>query len=145
MASRLPLIFSVPTSAAGATPAATFAFFSVGYKPPRQNRDTAIDRVHNQNGVFNYVYDNGPGAYEWDQFQIEINDAFANGEPGSADTQWANLQFLWNFQGPIGFAAPEGVYSVGWAAAPLERQFARYPGSAGDKIVTRVVINLQEE
>jgi hypothetical protein len=46
----------------------------------------------------------------------------------------------------MGLAAPEGAYSVGWANAPLERQFRRYPGSTGDKITDYVVVvNIEEQ
>lgn len=145
MSDRRPIVFSVPESGGGATPAATLAFFTVGYRPPRQDRSSSRDTVHNQNGIFKYVYDNGPGPYAWDQFQIEVNDAFS-GELGDANTQWANLLFLWNYQdGPMGMEAPDGVYSVGWADAPLERQFMGFPGAAGDKVTYRVVVNIEEQ
>lgn len=141
-----PLYFSVPTSGGGATAAATIGFFTIGYQPPRQTRSSSRDIVHNQNGVFKYVYDNGPGVFEWNQFEIEINDKFS-AQLGTATTQYNNLQFLWNYLGgPIGMAAPEGVYSVGFTGAPLERQFKVYPSAAGDKAAeARYVINIEEQ
>lgn len=145
MSDRLAIILSVPTSGGGATPAATMPFFTVGYRPPRQGRSVSRDVVHNQNGLFIYPYDNGPGLREWDQFQIEVNDSFTNELGANGQEQYERLQFLWNYQGIMGLADPIGVYSVGWAPAPWEPQFKRYPGSAGDKIYDlRVVVNLEE-
>lgn len=141
------IIFSVPTSGGGATPAATFSFYTAGYRPARQPRSKTRDIVHNQNGVFIYPYDNGPNRYQWDQFEIVLSEAF-KAELGNSDTQWAQLRFLWQYMdGPMGFSAPDGVYSVGWGDnASMERQFKRYPASAGDKINEyRVVIEIEEE
>jgi hypothetical protein len=150
MAQRIPLILSVPTSAGGDTAAATFAFFSGDYRPPRQGRSTASDTVHNQNGLFKYRYDNGPNVFEWQTFRIIVSDRFMNDGVGntaigSATQQLSHLDFLWNYvEGPLGFAAPEGVYSVDWAEAPLEKVFRGFPGAAGDKIDWDVSINFEE-
>lgn len=138
------LTFSVPTSGAGATPAATFSFFTIGYRPPRQHRISGQDVVSNQNGIFKYRYDNGPGPYEWNTFEIRISDTFRN-ELGSATQQQANLDFLWQYKsGPMGMADPERVYSVVWAPVPLEPVFEGFPVAAGDKIHKRYSISLEE-
>lgn len=145
MADLTPLILSVPTSAGGATAAATFGFFTSGYRAPRQGRSTAQDIVHNQNGIFKYRYDNGPNVFTWEPFRIIINDNFNNKLAMSATQQLANLDFLWNYiEGPLGLAAPEGVYAVDWANAPLEKVMLGAPLAAGDKIAWAVTVNFEE-
>jgi hypothetical protein len=136
------VILSVPTSGAGATPAATYAFFTRGYKPPRQARSIGFDYVHNQNGLHKYVYDNGPNINTWDPFQIVCGDQFK--DLGSASVQFGNLLFLWNYIGPISMQAPEGAYTVAWADAPLEKQFAQFPSAVGDKIEFGVTVTFEE-
>lgn len=139
----LPIILSVPTSGAGSTAAATFTFATVGYRPPRQLRATASDTVKNQNGVTKHVYDNGPGPYEFPQFQVAIHPETERAL-GPVEDQWADLQFLWNYlEGPMGMQTPDGVYSVIWSPSALEPDFLRYPG-AGDKLDLRVVVTFEE-
>lgn len=138
------LIMSVPTSGAGATPAATFSFFTDGYKPPRQSRATASDVVHNQNGVFIYVYDNGPGPYAWSPFRIVCSDKFQD-YIGTATQQYANFDFLWRYtEGSILLRAPEGMYQVHWTDSPLERDFRQFPSAVGDKIEYVIQVNFEE-
>ncbi len=142
----IPILLSVPTSGGGATPAATYSFYTSGYRPPRQGRSAGTDIVHNQNGIHKYRYDNGPNVHIWEPFQIRISDDFRT-ELGAATTQWQRLQFLWNYvEGPMKMHVPEGIYDVVWADAPLERRFgSHYPtGASGDKLSYDVVINFEE-
>ena len=143
---RNHIVLSVPTSGNGATAAATYSFFTSGYRPPRQSRSISRDVVHNQNGVFTYVYDNGPGVHQWDTFEIRIQDAFTN-EVGSATVQLQRLEFLWRYnEGPMGLRAPEGVYQVGWSDQPMEKYFFDYPADTGspDAFQFRIPIALEE-
>lgn len=142
MSGELWITLSVPTSGAGATAAATYQFASRGYKPPRQGRSIGFDDVHNQNGLFRYVYDNGPNTRTWEPFDIVCTDEF--GGLGAATVQIARLEFLWRYRGAIGMQAPDGVYTVSWADAPLEKQFESFPHAAGDKIKMRAVVNFEE-
>lgn len=138
------IILSVPTSANSATPAATFAFMTSGYRPARQGRSIGEDIVHNQNGIFGYVYDNGPNVRVWDPFVIRCDDAF-KGQMGSATQQAANLDFMWQYhEGPMTMQAPDGTYPVHWAATDLARQFVSFPAEVGDKLVMDVTVNLEE-
>jgi hypothetical protein len=146
VANFVPLYLSVPTSGAGGTAAATYGFFSSNYKPPRQGRSTSMDIVHNQNGVFKYRYDNGPNIHHWEPFDLILLDEFKNAL-GGATLQWQRLQFLWNYvEGPLGLAAPEGVYTVDWASAALERQFyGKYPAPSDAKVHEyRVLVQFDE-
>ena len=143
MSDYIPIILSIPISGGGASPAATFAFMTSGYRPPAQGRTTAQEIVHNRNGIFKFRYDNGPNVYVWTPFQLVLMDAF--GGMGSAAEQWERLLALWNYkEGPLGMRAPEGEYTVDWATQQLERQFIRYPGAAGDKQEFYVVVNFEE-
>jgi len=144
MPEAVPIFLSVPTSAGGATAAATFGFFTSGYRAPRQGRSTSQDIVHNQNGIFKYRYDNGPNVHTWEPFRIIASDTFRDAI-GSATQQLANLDFLWNYvEGPLGMAAPDGVYSVDWANAPLERVMLDTPLAAGDKIKWAISVAFEE-
>lgn len=144
----IPIILSVPTSANGATAAATYAFFSSDYRPPRQERASENDTVQNPNGTFRYNYDNGPGPYVWQPFMVVLTDDFEIGYLPRATQQWANLQHLWKYtEGPMGMQTPDGIYTVIWAAgAPLERAFLTSKGAAGDKqaVEFRVPLNFEE-
>jgi hypothetical protein len=142
------IVMSVPTSGNGATPAATFSFFTEGYKPARQARAVGWDDVNNHNGHFRYRYDNGPGAFAWEPFAIVCSDspAIANyGATQSATQQLANVLFLWQYTSAIGLTAPDGTYSVGWGQADLERRFTIFPSAAGDKLEIRCPITLVED
>lgn len=137
------IVLSVPISGGGSTAAATFSFWTSGYKPPRQPRATSFDDVNNQNGRFRYIFDNGPGALVWEPFEIAFIDAGKDFAGGAATQQAANLDFLWNYRAAMGMQTPDGIYSVAWADAPLERRFGQFPSAAGDKIhdEMRVVVN----
>jgi len=137
------IILSVPTSGNGATAAATFAFFTSGYQPPRQTRAVNWDDVHNQNGHFRYRYDNGPGALTWGNFQLVFNDSLAPAGP-SATQMLANFNFLNQYTGAMGLAAPDGIYSVAWGKSDLEHRFGQFPAGVGDKYERRVVVSIVE-
>jgi hypothetical protein len=140
------IVLSVPTSGGGATPAATFAFGTQDYKPPRQGRSTSFDDVHNQNGRHRYVYDNGPGFRAWDPFRVKCVDELQTILGVSATQQHAQMEFLWNYIGPIGMLAPEGVYTVHWADSQKQLGWlgGRYPAGAGDKIAYDVSVAFEE-
>lgn len=144
------IILSVPTSGisgtTAATAAATFAFFTEGYKPARQSRAVGWDDVNNHNGTFRYRYDNGPGPFAWEPFAVVLSDAqpMRDYASGSATQQLANLLFLWQYRASMGLSAPDGTYSVGWGQADLEKRLTQFPASAGDKLELRVPIVLVE-
>lgn len=138
------IILSVPTSGNGATAAATFAFFTSGYQPPRQARAVGWDDVHNQNGHFRYRYDNGPGALSWSPFQLVFNDNLKPAGP-SATQMLSNFAFLNQYTGAMGLAAPEGVYTVAWGKSDIEHRFTEFPVGAGDKYEWRTVVNIVED
>lgn len=139
------IVLSVPTSGSGATPGATFSFSTSGYKPPRQGRSLGTDIVHNQNGAFKYVYDNGPNFWAWDPFEAVLTDQFSGVSGGGATQQYANLRFLWNYVGVMGIRTPDGAYNVVWAAgADFQQSFQQFPNSVGDKMEFRVTLNIEE-
>lgn len=143
MAEPSIIILSVPTSGDGATAAATFAFFTSGYNPPRQPRAVNWDDVANQNGHFRYRYDNGPGPLTWGSFQLVFNDNLGHAGP-SATQQLANFEFLNQYTGILGMKAPEGTYSVAWGKGDIEHRFNAYPTGVGDKYERRVVVSVVE-
>lgn len=140
------IILSVPTSGAGATGSATFAFFTEGYKAPNQSRAVGWDDVSNHNGQFRYRYDNGPGPFAWEPFAVVCSDAQPMRELASASAtqQLANLNFLWQYTGAIGMQAPDGLFSVAWGQSDLQKRFTTFPASAGDKLELRCPIVLVE-
>lgn len=146
MANPNVIVMSVPTSGNGATAAATFSFFTDGYKPPRQARAVAWDDVNNQNGHFRYRYDNGPAALSWEPFAVVCSDspAITGLVGGSATQHYANLSFLWQYTASLGLRSPEGTYTVAWGQADMERRFTSFPSAAGDKFEFRVPITLVE-
>lgn len=128
----------------GATAAATYRFMTKNYTPPAQERHIDFDIVHNQNGKFKYVYDNGPGFKRWPQFMITCQEAFSSLLGANAATQFARLQALWEHRGTLGMSAPEGTYSIHWATDPLEQSFLIYPKAVGDKIERDVAVQFEE-
>lgn len=128
----------------GATPAATYAFFTKDYKPPTQDRSLDYDVVINQNGKFKYVYDNGPGFKKWQPFSIACEQAFASVVGATAGGQYARIIELWNYPGIIGLKAPEGTYSVHWSDNPLESAFRVFPTKTTDKPEWEVVVQFEE-
>jgi hypothetical protein len=140
MANEQAILLSYPTyGPSGAeVNAATYAFFTSGYTPPSTGRSIGSDLVHNRNGAFQYVYDNGPNFHRWDPFRIVMEDpqAFANSPVGrTATQQYQDLQDLWAHLGQLQLGSPDGVYSVYWAPGnDLVREWRRYPTKVGDKI-----------
>lgn len=127
------IIFSVPTSGGGATPAATYSFMSRGYKQPHQGRASGMDTIGNQNGSFRYIYDNGPGPYDWEPFELVLSDRFAGVAGGMATQQAANFLFLWSYTGPMGMRVPGGTYTVAWQPGmDLQREWLSFPTDVGD-------------
>jgi hypothetical protein len=124
--------------------AATYQFFTADYKPPTHKRSIGYDIVHNHNGVFKYVYDNGPNFKVWAPFRLIMDDKFEPILGASATTQWQNLEDLWDHTGSLVMAAPDGTYGVHWAVEDLEKEFARYPDAVGDKIEYRVTVQFEE-
>jgi hypothetical protein len=102
------------------------------------------DDVHNKNGHFRYLYDNGPGPKTWKPFEIVTNDVFTNLLGASATQQWANLQALCEHVGAMGFAAPDGTHQVHWGQSEFEPHFEAMPRAVGDKIDYAVAIQLEE-
>jgi hypothetical protein len=137
-----PNLLTFSTATVGDVPAATYSFASSGYQTPRQGRSIGMDVVHNQNGIFKYVYDQGPGIYSWDPFELVFDDDLT--DLGSATVQWENFLNIWNHQGGMGFRAPESTYQVHFSSQELQRRFQRFPASVGDKMEFRVTIQLEE-
>lgn len=109
-----------------ATPAATYQFFSSDYRPPSQERSFDTDVVHNQNGKFKYLYDNGPGFKKWSPFNILCEERLGTLIGQNAAQQLANLLTLWEHPGVLGMRAPEGTYIVHWAEN-MDRNFRVFP------------------
>lgn len=139
------IIISVPTAGDGASAAATFAFVTRGYTPAHQSRASANDTVVNQNGTFQWYYDNGPGPLEWAPFEIICSDRFLRICGGSATQQKANLDYAWQYIGRLGLQDPLGAYQVLWAPGQaLERGFRRYPARVGDPLEMLLAVQLIE-
>lgn len=128
----------------GATAAATFNFITRGYQPPAETRHIDFDIVHNQNGRFKYVYDNGPGFRRWNTFEITCQNAFENLVQVNAEQQYARLIRMWNFKGALGMEIAEEVYSVHWAQETVEPAFVQFPREVGDHIERDVRVQFEE-
>lgn len=136
---------SVPTAGNGASAAATFLFVTRNYEPPHQGRAMAIDTIVNQNGVFQWIYDNGPGPWEWAPFDIICSDSFSNICGGGATQQYANALYLWQYIGRRGLQDPVGSYDVVWSPDQnLDRGFRRFPVNVGDPIELLLTVQLKE-
>ena len=140
------IILSHPTyvGPSGATAAATHSFFTKNYKPPAQDRSLDFDIVHNQNGKFKYVYDNGPGFKRWETFEITCQDNWTQFLALNAQQQFAALLKFWNFPGIMGMQTPEGTYSIHWAQDPQEQNFIIFPREVGDGIEMDVAVTFEE-
>ena len=141
------LILSHPTynGPSGATAAATYQFFTKGYKPPADTRHVDSDIVHNQNGKFKYVYDNGPGFRRWPPFTVACEGGVIADRLGiSAESQYLNLRRLWNFKGVMGMEIAEEVYDIHWAQDPLEPAFISFPRQVGDQVEREVQVQFEE-
>lgn len=128
--------------------AATYAFYTRGYNPPAAGRSVGEDLVHNRNGAFKYVYDNGPNFNHWDPFEIVMEDsqAFVNSPVGvTATQQYQNLLDLWNHLGQLQMGTPDGTYSVYWAMGnDLVRRWRTFPTKVGDKIEYSVQVQFTQ-
>jgi hypothetical protein len=125
-------------------PSATYSFMSRGYAPPERKRAIGWDDVQNANGHFRYVYDNGPSGKSWKTFELVTNDNFTNLLGASATQQFLNILNLWDYTGPMGMSAPDGIHEVHWGQASLLPKFETMPGSAGDKIDYSVAVQFEE-
>jgi len=144
-----PVVISHPTyvginGTSVATPAATYFFFTADYQPPNQARSLEVDIVHNQNGRFKYVYDNGPAFKTWEPFRIRCEQAFATILGATAGQQYARLSEMWEYPGVLKLKTPDGTYSVHWAASNLERSFRAYPKATNELIEWDVVVQFEE-
>lgn len=128
----------------GATPAATYAFFTKDYKPPNQSRALETDIVINQNGRFKYVYDNGPGFKAWEPFAIRCEQAFASVVGATAGKQYERLREMWEYPGVLGMKAPDGVHSVHWSSSPIEQALKVFPIKTTDALEWEVVVQFEE-
>jgi len=146
MAQRQPIFLSYPTFGPSGdyTAGATYIFFSGDYTPPAEGRSLGKDVVHNRNGVYKYLYDNGPNFNEWSPFRLTLDDA-VRGFAGTATQQWQNLQDLWTHIGQLKLGAPEGSYAVHWAEGmSLSKRFLAFPAMVGDKIEYSVDVQFEE-
>lgn len=140
----LTLSHSTYVGPSGATAAATYEFFTKDYKQPMEERHVQYDIVHNQNGKFKYVYDNGPGFRRWPPFSIKCEERFSDLGLGNAATQYTKLKEMWEFKGVLGMKAPEGSYLVHWSDSGLEHNFRVFPREVGDVIEREVIVQFEE-
>ena len=140
------LTISHPTyvGASGATAAATYSFVTSGYRPPAESRHVDFDIVHNQNGKFKYVYDNGPGFRKFPSFDIHCEDQFQALTGANAANQYARLREMWSYRGILGLEIAEEAYSVHWPAEALESAFIIFPREVGDVIERTVTVQFEE-
>lgn len=141
------IIFSyatyIPRGGTVATAAATYAFFTSDYEPPQQERSIDSDVVHNQNGKFKYVYDNGPGFKKWKPFNVHCEQSFRVLLGATAGMQFDRLKSLWEKPGVIGMETPEGIYTVMWGDS-LERAFRVFPKKNNDILEHVVTVQFEE-
>jgi hypothetical protein len=130
--------------ASGATAAATYQFMTKGYGPPAQDRHIDFDIVHNQNGKFKWIYDNGPGFKRWPAFVITCQDVFQYLVGANAAAQFDRLLELWEHKGNLVIEGPDGVHNIHWSSDPQEQSFIRYPRQEGDKIEMDVQVQFEE-
>lgn len=139
-----PNLITISHPVYGATPAATYSFFTSEYKPPAQARSLEMDIVHNQNGKFKYIYDNGPGFRSWAPFTVRCEESFSKHLNATAGKQYERITEMWNYPGVLGLKTPDGVYSVHWAANTIEQAFRAFPVQVGDKLEWEVVVQFEE-
>ena len=140
----LTLSHATYSGASGATAAATYQFITRQYKPPAEDRHVDSDVVHNQNGKFKYVYDNGPGFRRWASFQITCQDAFTDLLGANAEVQYSHIREMWNHPGILGMEIAEEVYDVHWAQDPMEPNFVIFPRTVGDRVERDVNVQFEE-
>lgn len=141
-----PIVLSHATylGPSGATAAATYSFMTSEYKPPSQERHFSTDVVHNQNGKFKYLYDNGPGFSKWSPFNIHCELPFQQILQATAAVQFAHLLEMWNHKGVLGMKDPEGVvHTIHWAEG-LDRSFRVFPRVNASQIERIVAVQFDE-
>jgi hypothetical protein len=121
----------------GATAAATYSFITRGYRPPAEPRHVDSDTVHNQNGKFKYIYDNGPGFRRWSTFQIICQDSFASLVGANASTQYSRLREMWNHKGILGMTIGSETFSVHWPQENISPAFVVFPRIANATAIER--------
>lgn len=127
----------------GATAAATYSFMTSDYKPPSQERHIDSDTVHNQNGKFKYIYDNGPGFHKFSPFGINCENKFSIITGFNAALQYAHLRELWVHPGILKMQTPDGTFNVNWSES-LDRSFRVFPNNVGDTIEYVVAVQFDE-
>lgn len=128
----------------GATAAATYQFMSSGYEAPAEPRHLDFDVVHNQNGKFKYVYDNGPGFRRFSSFAIACEIPFEDIVQATAEQQYERLLEMWRHRGILGLEAAGEVFNVHWTADPVEPNFVIYPQTTDERIERRVTVQFEE-
>lgn len=127
----------------GATAAATYAFVTSEYQPPVQERYYDTDVVKNQNGMFKWLYDNGPGFNKWQPFKVRCENAWSAQLGATAGAQYNRLKEMWDHPGVLGMRTPDGTYTVHWAG-DQERAFRRFPKIVNEQIEYTVVVQFEE-
>lgn len=129
----------------GATAAATYSFMTKGYRPPAETRHLDSDTVHNQNGRFKYVYDNGAGFRRWNTFQVSCQEYFQGLLGVNAQQQYDRLREMWAHKGILKMEIVGDVYNVHWAQDPIEPAFLpTFPKVVGAVIERDVSIQFEE-
>ncbi len=137
------IILSHP--AVGPYAAATYKFFTKEYKPPASPRDMDSDVIHNANGKFKYVYDNGPGFRKWEPFTVRCEEIWQKFLGKTASEQLAQLMALWEYPANLVLGAPEGTYNVHWAVdTDLEQAFIIFPREVGQAPEYDVMVQFEE-
>lgn len=140
------LTLSHPTyvGPSGATAAATYQFMTKRYQPPAETRHLDMDIVHNQNGKFKYIYDNGPGFRRWPSFQVTCQDVFEEFLSLNAAQQYENLKKLWAYPGVLGLHLAGESYNVHWSQETLEPSFIKFPVATGATIERDINLQFEE-
>jgi hypothetical protein len=114
------------------------------YSAGKQSRYIEQDVVSNQNGVFKWIYDNGPGLREWAPFSVICDDSFASYVGGMATVQYGRLLEMWNYIGTLGMKGPDGAFKVAWASNSIEPKLRYFPQAPADPPVIDVVVQFEE-
>lgn len=128
----------------GATAAATYQFITAGYRPPVAPRSADSDVVHNQNGKFKYVYDNGPGFRRWGTFEIRCEEKFTALLGANAAAQYAHILEMWEYRGVLGMEIAGETFTVHWPPEDQENNFRIFPREAGDTIERVISVQFEE-
>jgi hypothetical protein len=142
---KLTLSHATYLGPSGATAAATYQFMTKGYKPPAETRHIDSDIVHNQNGRFKYVYDNGGGFRRWNTFQVSCQQAFQAILGANAQQQYDRLREMWVHKGVLGMTILGDTYSVHWAQDPMEPAFVpQFPVEVGGIVERDISVQFEE-